>query len=347
MTGLVGDRRGHEGRGVVGDVDGAGEGLLHGAALQALLKLVDAGAQIEYHIEQRLALVGIRVAAGTHGCGALGAAGQVAVHDVAGDGVAGVEEGDLLDYVLELAHVAGPRIVLENYTGTVVKLDGSRAVGLGKGRGEAPRHQHDVGGAVAQGRHVDLYRRQAVEQVFAEFALGYRRRQVDVGGGHNAHVGALHLARAHLQKFARLQHPQQARLGGEGQLGHLVKEDGAAVSLLEIALAGGHGAGERPLLVAEQLRVDGALGDGAAVDGDIAGVLAGRVLVYNLGKELLTRATLADYQHRQVDRCHHQRTRHRLVEGRRVADDAKTLLGARNLGRGTVLVHASGIQSCQ
>ena len=53
-----------------------------------------------------------------------------------------------------------------------------------------------------------------------------------------------------------LEDAEQLGLGLQGQLADLVQEERAAVGQLEAADAPGDGAGERPLLVAEELALD-------------------------------------------------------------------------------------------
>ena len=69
-------------------------------------------------------------------------------------------------------------------------------------------------------------------------------------------------------ELAGLQGAQEAGLHGQGHLGHLVQEEGAAVGALEDALVVGHRAGEGAAGVAEELALEHALADGAAVEAD-------------------------------------------------------------------------------
>ncbi len=116
-----------------------------------------------------------------------------------------------------------------------------------------------------------------------------------------------------------------------GQLGHLVQEDRTAVRLLEITLAGLQRPRESTLFVAEKLRVDGTLGNGAAVHGDVFVVFAGRIGVHHLRKELLAHAALARHEHRQVGGRDTQRHFERTIEQGRSADDAETLFYGRKV----------------
>ena len=84
-----------------------------------------------------------------------------------------------------------------------------------------------------------------------------------------------------------LQHAQQLDLGVERQLAHLVQEQGALVGQLEAPDPALQRAGERALLVAEQLALDHALRDRAAVDLDERPVAARAPLVQRPGDSSL------------------------------------------------------------
>ena len=98
--------------------------------------------------------------------------------------------------------------------------------------------------------------RQAVVQVLAKRLRLDHRRQIAVRGGDDADVDAHRPLAADAHDLAVLHDAQQAHLRGEGELADFVEEQRAAVGLLEPALAPRHRAGERALLVAEELRVD-------------------------------------------------------------------------------------------
>ena len=106
---------------------------------------------------------------------------------------------------------------------------------------------------LAQRRHRDRHRAEAVVQVLAETPRSDGLLEVHIRGGNDADIGFLHLGRPDADELARLQHAQQARLGRVRQLGNFVEEDRPPVGLLEIALAGFEGPGEGALLIAEQL----------------------------------------------------------------------------------------------
>lgn len=71
--------------------------------------------------------------------------------------------------------------------------------------------------------------------------------------------------------------------------------------------------------MSEQLRVDGALRDGAAVDGDEVIMLAGAVLLDDARNVLLAHAVLAHNQHRLVGGGHAQGSLNGAIQLRRKA----------------------------
>ena len=77
--------------------------------------------------------------------------------------------------------------------------------------------------------------------------------------------------------------------------------------------------------MAEELGVDGAVGDGAAVHGDVDAMFAGALVMDDLGDELLADAAFSGYEHREVGgrhlACHFDCS----VQLRIVSYDAETL----------------------
>ena len=214
----------------------------------------------------------------------------------------------------------------------MVEADLAEAVALREVGGELAEEEVDVIlVALAQGGHLDLDAGEAVVEVLAELAHGHGVGEVDVGGGDHAHVRLLHLGGADLHVFAVLQHAQQQRLRLLGELADLVEEEGAAVGLLEIALALADRAGEGALLVAEELGVDGAFGDGAAVDGQVFPGPAAAVLVDDLGDVLLADAALACDQDGQVRGGHGDGRLQGTVQPGIVADDVEFIFEALEL----------------
>ena len=120
------------------------------------------------------------------------------------------------------------------------------------------------------------------------------------GGRDHAHVElALGLGpeRPHA---LRLERAQQRSLLRQRQLADLVEHQHTAVRLLERAAAPALGARERAALVAEELGLEQAVGDGRTVHGHERAAAARTQLGDSARKQLLADARLARDQERQV-----------------------------------------------
>src|SRR5439155_5746941 len=103
------------------------------------------------------------------------------------------------------------------------------------------------------------------EEIFAKLSLRDARLQVSVRRREHAHVDLQRLVSADAFELARLQEAQELHLRRQRDLAHLVEEERAAVRLLEAAFAPADGAGERALLVSEELALDQRLRERRAV----------------------------------------------------------------------------------
>ena len=169
---------------------------------------------------------------------------------------------------------------------------------------QKPRQIGNVLRALAQGRHENRHHVEPVIQVLAKLAGLHRRFQVAVGGGDDPHVHPQGLAAAEPLQLAFLQHPQQLGLKLRRNIADLVQEQSAAVGLLEAALALVDRAGERPLLVPEQLRFQQVVRQRRAVQLEQRPAGARRVVVDGAGDQLLAGAGFAPHQHRGVPLRH-------------------------------------------
>ena len=97
-----------------------------------------------------------------------------------------------------------------------------------------------------------------------------------------------------------LQHVEQLGLQRQGQLPDLIQVDRAIVRTLELARLPPVRARERPLLVAEELRLEKTGRDRGAVDLDERTVTPRRAGVYGSGHEVLPDAAFATDQHRCI-----------------------------------------------
>src|SRR6185312_4134743 len=153
-----------------------------------------------------------------------------------------------LEDVAQLAHVAGPVVLLE---------EAQRAPGQLRAAAEkVPRQWRDVLLALAQGRHAHAQHRQAMIGVLAEAALAHLALEIAVGGGDDAYVDLAISRGAERLDLAPLERAQEARLQVHLQLADLVDEQRAAVGLDEGAGAILGGAGEGAAHVPEELALE-------------------------------------------------------------------------------------------
>jgi hypothetical protein len=132
----------------------------------------------------------------------------------------------------------------------------------------------DVVAARAQRRGRDGDHVEAVKEVFSEAARGDLGAKILVRGGDDADVGADRVAADGLV-LALLQHAEELHLHAGASSPISSRKSVPPGGLREAAFSAGEGSRERAALVAEQLRLEDALGDRGAVDGD-EGALAAR-----------------------------------------------------------------------
>ena len=253
----------------------------------------------------------------------LGGEGLVAeeeVHEVDGAAVAGQHHA-AFDQVLQLTDVAGPGVGEHGVDGAAGEAGDLAAVAAVELVQEVVHEHGDVLPAFAQRRHAHGQHVQAVVQVLAKAAGLHLAPEVEVGGGHHAHVHREGLGAAHALDLAGLQGAQQLALGGGAEDADFVEEEGAAMGALEAAGPGGQRAGVAALVDAEELALDQVVGDGGAVDGHERARRTGADAVQRLRQHLLAHAAFAQEEHgglRLRGAAHH--VAHR-VEAGRDADD--------------------------
>ena len=133
---------------------------------------------------------------------------------------------------------------------------------------EVADEQRDVFPTLAQRRQVELHHLQTVEEVLAERPALDAGRQIDVGRGDQAEVGAHEARAAETAELALLQDAQQLGLRVQRQVADLVEEERGAVGELEDTGALRVGARERAALVTEELALERARRDRVAVERD-------------------------------------------------------------------------------
>ena len=220
--------------------------------------------------------------------------------------------------VLELAHVAGPRVRLHRLHERRLDLDLPHPVAIGVLPHERADERRDVLDPLAQRRDADRDDVEPVVEVLAEAARLHVGREVAVRRGDEPHVDRLR-APADLLHFARLERAQDLGLDRQRELADLVDEERAFVGLLEVPLPRLRGAGERPLRVAEQLRLRELARDRGGVEAHERLVGPARVGVERGRHHVLAGAALARDKHgdvlRRDARDHVEHAPHRRALG--------------------------------
>ena len=165
----------------------------------------------------------------------------------------GRHHGDPAAGVLQLAHVAGPRQVLEVFLGLAFEQLGLHGQLQGGAAEEVAGEGGDVFATVRHARDVDADHVEAVEQVLTEFTRMHQGFQVLVGGRDDAHIHLDRRMPAHTVELAVSQHAQQASLGIGRHVADLIEEQRAAVRLFKASATQVGCPGERAFFMAEQL----------------------------------------------------------------------------------------------
>src|SRR5579859_611276 len=151
--------------------------------------------------------------------------------------------------------------------------------------------------AIAQWGKPEVDYVQAVVKILAKAAFAHKCEEIDVGGGHDAHVHLNLLRAAEAHELALLNDTEQFRLcfGTDGC--NLVKENGALIGNFEEALLGSDGAGKSALHVAEKLRFEQIYRNRSSVDWHEGLVRARGGGMNGFGDELFTGAAFPADQH--------------------------------------------------
>ena len=244
-----------------------------------------------------------------------------------GDLPAAADQQRVVNGVLQLADVAHPGMSEQATLGRRrQRRDADASAGAQPARvdlQEIARQRQDVAGPISERVDGDLGDRQSIEQVLAEVPGRHRLFQPHVGGGDQPDVDGHRMPGAKPHHLVLLEDPQQLHLRGQGQIADLVEKQRPSVRLLEPSGLAQGGAGEGPLLVAEEIALDQRLREGAAVDGHEGSVRAVGELVDVAGHDLFPCPCLTGDEHRGAAGRHllnagQERARLRVLEDQRL-----------------------------
>src|SRR5262245_4110368 len=227
-----------------------------------------------------------------------------------------------LDHVLQLADVSRPRMVTERLPRLGRDHIDATIHAASKLADEVIDESIDVLRPLTERRYRDREDVQAVVQIVTEAAPFHHPCDVPVRGGDQTDVDVDRPCPAETLELAFLQHAEELRLQLERDLAHLVQEERATVSQLEPSDPLRDRAGERPPLVAEQLALEQAPGDGGAVDLDERPVAAPAGIVDGAGSQFLSRARLPQEENGRVGRRYDLDLVENVSERHTITDDA-------------------------
>src|SRR5262245_27560606 len=145
------------------------------------------------------------------------------------------EDGRVLDYVGQLANIAGPSVLFQD----VDSFGCEQRIRRFQARTEAAEKVLDewlnIAAPLAKARQPDFERVDAVHQVFAEIARLNHFWQIAVRRADNTNIDFERVVVADTADFAAFEHTQELGLHTLGQLADLIEEDRAAVSHFEEA----------------------------------------------------------------------------------------------------------------
>src|SRR5205823_9360443 len=154
--------------------------------------------------------------------------------------------------------------------------------------------QRDVLAPLGERRNVELDDVQSVVQVLAELAGRDALLELAVRRRDNAHVDVVRLVRADGADLPLFEGAEQLDLQRKRHVANFVEEECPAGRRLEEAAPISDRAGERALLVAEELRLEQPFRNRAAIHGDEGRVAPASCLVDRAREKLLARAALAE-----------------------------------------------------
>src|SRR5262249_4054343 len=229
-------------------------------------------------------------------------------------------DGALHD-VFEFADVPRPRIVAEHLSRLGGDHIDATVHAQSKLADEVVDERVDVVGTLAQRRQRDRADVQAGVEVVTEVSRFDHPGKIAVRGGDHADIDVDRTGSAETLEFLLLQHAEEFWLQLERDLAHLIEEQCATVCKLEPPDPLRDRSGERPPLVAEELALEQARGDGGTADLDEGLVAAPARIVDGARNQLFSRAGLAEEENRRVGRCHDLNLVQNVSQRRTVADD--------------------------
>ena len=215
-----------------------------------------------------------------------------------------MQHDDVAHHVLQLPHIAWPRIGQQPPLGLKIKAAKPPPLLARELRQELTGDQHHILPPLAQRRQLQRHDIEPVEQILAKPPRLHLGHRVAVGSADKAHLHLLGPARAHRLERAGLHEAQQLHLHVERHLADLIEEQRAAIGQPRRPHPIAGGAREGTFHMAEHLALQQIAWNGAAVQRDERGGAARTGAMHRLGRQFLAGAALAGDEHAGPARRH-------------------------------------------
>src|SRR6266404_2276322 len=202
----------------------------------------------------------------------------------------------VLNGVLQFSDIARPCVRHQNAHRPIRKTAWRLAVLLGELLQEMQDEKRNIFTPVLQVGQAHGYDVQAVEQILSKLAAFRCFFEVLIAGRHKPNIDLNVLTPAHPPYNTFLQHPQQLHLKTRGKRVDLVQEYGAPLRFLDQTPPRLVRAGERSLLMAEQLGLKQSVWNCRTVYGHKRRVAAIRVIVNRTRDQFLPSSSRSSYQ---------------------------------------------------
>src|SRR5687768_10616087 len=179
-----------------------------------------------------------------------------------------MNDGNSLDYVGQLAHVARPWVSLEHRHRFRRPSWWNLPCPLEVEQREVTHESGYVALPVAKGRQSDRNHVQPEEEVFPECALAHRACKVVICRSNDPDIDPYVAVPADAMDLTRLDRTKKLRLRIEAQISDLVQKQRTGVRELEASYASLRSTGERASLVTEHLALDQIARNSSAIDSD-------------------------------------------------------------------------------
>lgn len=200
-----------------------------------------------------------------------------------------------LGHILQLAYIAGKWQTAEPVERFRRNFGSLATTLLGNICYEMLGESGDIFSPLSQSGEAESDEIDAIEEIFAERALGHHRREVGISGADGADIRASRVAVAKSLEGMVLQYAQHFDLRGLVEVAYLIEEECAVVGKCHTPRAVGDSSCEGPLDMTKHLAFEERSRDATEIDLDEALPSASAIGMDGIGDHLLARTVFSEY----------------------------------------------------